>query len=345
MSPELLSKGLIALLPVIVLIIVLSRLDSHRLLDTRFLVLTFLGGAAIAVVCALINSFVLDATGVEFGYFTRYLAPLIEESLKAAALVLLFRKNRIGFLIDAGIIGFTLGAGFSMAENVFYLDHSSGAHYGVWIVRGFGTSIMHGGATALFAIVTEVMTERHRRMNLLLYVPGLVLAFLLHSVFNHFPVSPVLSTVVTLLILPSILFILFERNGSTIHNYLEADFDAHRRLLDQIRHGEFSGCEAGRFLHDMTQKLAAPVAREMIEYFCLHTELVLSAERILLAREQNVDVEVGTGIREKLVRMHELEAHIGRAGLLTLRQHLDFTARDMWEIHLLEHDAALSRPG
>jgi hypothetical protein len=38
--------------------------------------------------------------------------------------------------------------------------------------------------------------------------------------------------------------------------------------------------------------------------------------------------------------MHALEKHIGAAGLRALRPHLQFTAKDMWEIHLLEDEAA-----
>ena len=87
------------------------------------------------------------------------------------------------------------------------------------------------------------------------------------------------------------------------------------------------------------EKLAAPVAAEMVEYFCLHTELVLSAESILLAREKGIDVDVGKEIQDKLLKMHGLEKHIGRAGMRTLRPHLEFTAKDMWEIHLLEDEA------
>jgi RsiW-degrading membrane proteinase PrsW (M82 family) len=336
-------KALIAFLPVIILVIVLYRLDSHRLLGTRFIGLAFLAGSAATFACWWVNGYLLEVTGVDFQYFTRYLAPVVEESMKAAIVVYLFRSNRIGFLIDAGIIGFAIGAGFSLAENIYYLSHASDAHYGVWIVRGFGTAIMHGGATALFAIVAEVMTERHSKMNPLYYVPGLIVAILLHSVFNHFPVSPVLSAVFTLLTLPTILFLLFERNEATIHRFLETDFEAHRGLLDQIRHGTYSGSEAGRFLRDMKEKLAAPVAQEMIDYFCLHTELILSAERILLAREQAIDVEIGAEIQEKLQRMHALESHIGRAGMHALRKHLQFSAKDMWEIHLLEQEARIKR--
>ena len=340
MSTELFLKALIALMPVVVLVIVLYRLDSHRLLGTHFIARIFLGGGGIAIACYFVNGFAMQTLGVDFSYYTHYVGPLIEETLKACVIVYLFRTNRIGFLIDAGILGFTVGAGFSFVENLYYLHTAQDAHYGVWVVRGFGTAIMHGGATALFAIIAETLTERHLKMNPLLYVPGLIVAFLLHSIFNHFPVSPILSTTVTLLILPTILFLLFERNQTTIHNFLEMDFAAHRKLLKQITHGEFSGCEAGRFLRDMQSKLAAPVAEEMLRYFCLHTELVLSAESILLGREQGVDISVGDEIKHKLAEMHALEQHIGRAGLRALRPHLQFTAKDMWEIHLLEGEIA-----
>jgi len=340
MAAELLIKSMIALLPVIVLVIVLYRLDSHRLLGTHFMVFMFMAGGLIAVLSAFVNAFALNSLAVEFSRYTLYVGPLIEEVLKASLLIYLFRSNRIGFLIDAGILGFTVGAGFAFVENLYYLHQAHDAHYGVWLVRGFGTAVMHGGATALFAIIAETLTERHLKMNPLLYVPGLIVAFLLHSIFNHFPVSPILSTVVTLLILPTILFLLFERNETTIHNFLEMDFTAHRRLLRQIQHGEFSGCEAGRFLEDMKNKLAAPVAEEMVRYFCLHTELVLSAESILLGREQGAEVDVGVEIQGKLREMHQLEHQIGRAGLRTLRPHLQFTAKDMWEIHMLEAQAA-----
>ena len=338
MPTAILLKSLIALAPVLALVIVLYRIDSNRLLGTHFIAKVFLAGCLVAFICSWVNAFALDYTGIDFARHTRFVAPFIEEVLKASILVYLFRSHRIGFLIDAGIVGFTVGAGFSFIENIYYLNHAHEAHYGVWVVRGFGTAIMHGGATALFAIISETLTERHLKMNPLLYLPGLIVAVLLHSIFNHFPVSPILATAVTILILPTILFLLFERNEVTIHKFLEMDFAAHRRLLSQIRHGEFSGCAAGRFLQDMKNKLSGPVADEMIEYFCLHTELVLSAESILLAREQDIDVEIGDEIKGNLKRMHQLEDHMGRAALKALQPHLKFSAKDMWEIHLLERE-------
>lgn len=339
MLPEMFLKALIALLPVIALVIVLDHLDSHRLLGARFILKLFVAGGIIAVISAIVNGFVLDYSQASFLSYTRYGAPIVEETLKASVLVFLFRTNRIGFLIDAGILGFTVGAGFSLVENIYYLNMASDAHYGIWFVRGFGTAIMHGGATAIFAILAQTLTERHLKMNPLLYLPGLLAAIILHSIFNHFPVSPVLSTSVTLLILPTLLFMLFERNTVSIHNYLEVDFDSHKRLLRQIEHGELSGCEAGRFLLDLKQVVTGAVARDMVYYFHLHTELVLSAEQLLLAREQGINVSIDKDIIEKLTEFHGLEKSIGKAGMKALRPHLHFSHKELWEVHLLDDES------
>ena len=336
---EIFLKSLIALLPVIALIIVLDHLDSHRLLGARFILKVYVAGGIIAIISAFVNGLVLDYSQAGFINYTRYGAPFVEEILKASVLIFLFRTNRIGFLIDAGILGFTVGAGFSFVENIYYLNMASNAHYGIWFVRGFGTAIMHGGATAIFAILVQTLTERHLKMNPLLYLPGLLAAVILHSIFNHFPVSPVLSTAVTLLILPTLLFMLFERNTVSIHNYLEVDFDSHKRLLRQIEHGEFTGCEAGRFLLDLKQVVSGTAVQDMVYYFHLHTELVLSAEQLLLAREQGLKVSIDKEIIEKLTEFHGLEKNIGKAGMKTLRPYLHFSHKELWEVHLLDDEA------
>ena len=336
---ELFLKALIALFPVIALVVVLDHLDSHRLLGSRFILKVFIAGGIIAFISSFANGFALDQSQAGFLFHSRYGAPIIEEALKASVLVFLFRTDRIGFLIDAGILGFTVGAGFSFVENIYYLNLASDAHYGTWFVRGLGTAIMHGGATAIFAILAQTLTERHLKMNPLLYLPGLFAAIILHSTFNHFPVSPVLSTSVTLLILPTLLFMLFERNTASIHSYLEMDFNTHKQLLRQIEHGEFTGCEAGRFLMDLKQVVSGSVADDMFYYFHLHTELVLSAEQLLLAREQGINVSIDNEIVEKLAEFHGLEKSIGKAGMKALRPHLHFSHKELWEVHLLDDEA------
>ena len=82
---------------------------------------------------------------------------------------------------------------FAVVENLYYLSIRPDSHMPVWVVRGFGTAIMHGGATAIFAIVSMALTEK-RPGDLTALLPGLAAAIVLHSAFNHFLFQPVLST-------------------------------------------------------------------------------------------------------------------------------------------------------
>ena len=60
------------------------------------------------------------------------------------------------------------------------------AGLGTWIVRGFGTAIMHGGATAIFAVMSlSHARARARARRSRAFVPGFALAVVLHSAFNH----------------------------------------------------------------------------------------------------------------------------------------------------------------
>ena len=53
---------------------------------------------------------------------SRYIAPIIEESAKAALLVALIASGRVGFLADAAVQGFAIGTGFALFENIWYLQ-------------------------------------------------------------------------------------------------------------------------------------------------------------------------------------------------------------------------------
>ncbi len=235
---------------------------------------------------------------INFGYYSRYVAPIVEESLKAIVLIFLFRTNRIGFLVDSAIMGFAVGAGFAVAENFYYLSKIPDANMAVWIVRGFGTAIMHGGVTAIFGILSQTLTERNMKINPLLYVPGLVAAMSLHSLYNHFPVNPIEQTLIILFIWPPILFLVFRQSAGHMHEWLELDFDEDALLLEQIGSGEFAEYKIGRFLHDLRQKFEGPVVVDMLCYLRLYTELALRAKGVLMMRENGLDTPIGERTKE-----------------------------------------------
>lgn len=323
------------LAPVLIFLLALVYLDSYKLVGLKAVLWVIVGGGMMTVASYFANGYLLAVTGMEFTAFSRYLAPLVEETLKALVIVYLFRSHRIGFLVDSAIMGFAVGAGFAVVENFYYLYAAGDAHLGVWIVRGFGTAVMHGGVTAIFAVISQTLTERNMRINMALYLPGLIAAILLHSAFNHFVLPPMLMTLVWLGTLPPILYFVFRRSAEHMHDWLELDFDADALLLEQIKSGSFTDSKIGRFLHDLRDKFEGPIVVDMLCYLRLYTELALRAKGVLMMRENGLDAPIGERTREKFAEMEYLEKSIGKTGVLAMRPFLHMTRKDLWQLYVL----------
>ena len=111
----------LALVPVLILLAVFVWLDAFKLMSMReIVVLLVLGGLGALAAWPVAGRF-LDTLPIGFSIYSRFIAPWIEEAIKAAIMILLFRLNRIGYKLDAVISGFAIGAGFSVAENIIYL--------------------------------------------------------------------------------------------------------------------------------------------------------------------------------------------------------------------------------
>lgn len=337
MSSDLLIRAPVGLLPVLIFLIALLYLDSYKLVGLKTVLWVIIAGGLVVVASYFVNGFLLDQLSVDFQTFSRYVSPLSEEVLKALVIVFLFRSNRIGFLVDSAIMGFAVGAGFAVVENFYYLYSAGHAQMGVWIVRGFGTAMMHGGVTAIFAILSQTLTERNMKINPLLYLPGLVAAITLHSLFNHFLLPPILMTLSILAVLPPVLHLVFRKSAGHMHKWLELDFDADARLLQQLDSGEFTETRIGRFLQDLRSKFAGPIVVDMLCYLRVYTELALRAKGVLMMRENGLDTPVGQRTQEKFTELEYLEQSIGKTGLLAMRPFLHMTRKDLWQLYVLEH--------
>jgi RsiW-degrading membrane proteinase PrsW (M82 family) len=352
MNLDLIEKGATAMAPVLVLLLVLDRLDIFNLITMRTIALMVAIGGALAGVSFFINGGLLDGFPIGFSNYSRYVAPAIEEPLKALPIIVMFAMNRLGFKLDAAIAGFAVGAGFSMVENAWYLHELPGANYGGWLVRGFGTAIMHGGATALFAAAAHEMSEKQvqadaarYRFNPLLFLPGLAGAYVLHSVFNHFSDQPLLAMVLTLLLVPTSLFLILSRSERATHAWIKSDHDAHKKLLDDIRSGQFAQSDMGRMLKRVANRFRPGIAPDVFSYLETKTELVLRGEEIMLAVQEGEDVAVGSDERAKVMRLEELEQKIGPSVLTAIAPKLGFSRNDLWELeHLKKRAKSLDTP-
>jgi RsiW-degrading membrane proteinase PrsW (M82 family) len=103
---EWLLPAAIALLPVLCFLGALVWLDSYKLVRPGLVLVTIAAGAVAAGASYFVNATLIDATGLALGAYSRYVAPLTEEALKALIIVWLIRSGRVGFLVDAAIFGF-----------------------------------------------------------------------------------------------------------------------------------------------------------------------------------------------------------------------------------------------
>ena len=329
----------IGLLPVLCFLAALIYLDSYKLVRPRWVAIAIAVGGVLAAGCWWINVRLQTALGLDVLTYSRYAAPIIEETAKGLAIVALVRANRIGFLVDAAIYGFAIGAGFALVEALAYWSVLSSPSWSLWIVRGFGTAVMHGGATAIFAIVGKGLEERGSRAGYLGWPVALALAIVIHSFFNHFFLSPVLSTALILLLLPPLAYWIFQRSERGLEAWLNVGFDADTELLELILKGKVSETPVGTYLHSLRERFSGPIVVDLLNYLRIHLELSLRAKGLLMMREAGFAVSLAAADRAKLDELDFLEKSIGPTGKLAMAPFLRKSSRDLWQIYMMRGEA------
>lgn len=343
---HLFESAVVGLLPVLALLAALLYIDGYKLVKLRAVVAVAGCGAVVAAFCYVLNAYLLALLAMNVDAFSRYLGPLTEELFKSLIVVALIRSHRIGFLIDAAILGFAVGTGFATIENLYYLERVPDAGIGLWIVRGFGTALMHGGCTAVFAMIGVTMLERARWGTLAALLPGFVVSVALHSAYNHMSVSPKLATAVVIVVLPPLLLLVFQRSERSVSRWLLEGFDADTQMLEAITSGRFADSPAGRYLSSIKHRFKGPVVADLLCYIRVHIELALRAKGMLLMRENGFDLAIDGETRARFAELRYLKRSIGKTGMLALQPMLYGTHKDLWQLNLLDEEAetAAGRP-
>ena len=332
----------VGLVPVLLFLLALIYLDSYKLVRRRFVAVSLLSGCGLAGLCWLLNQNLEALLGLGPAAYSRYAAPLIEELAKAAVVVILVRTNRIGFLVDAAIYGFAIGTGFAVVENIAYWYQLENPAFSLWLVRGFGTAIMHGGSTAVCAILGKALSDRVGAKSGAGWAAAIGLAAVIHSFFNHFLLSPVLQTAAILLVLPPIVFFIFQRSERALEEWLNVGFDADTEVLELILSGKVSGSPVGIYLDELKKRFEGAVVVDMLCYLRLHLELSLRAKGLLMMREAGFPVTLDAADRAKLDELDFLDKSIGTTGRLAMAPFLRRTSRDLWQIFMMRDEALRS---
>ncbi|MFB8036531.1 PrsW family glutamic-type intramembrane protease [Streptomyces sp. NPDC056004] len=199
----------LAVLPVPLLLAAFRWLDRVDPGPWRNVLFAFAWGAfAAALVAILANSFATrwiatttaDPSNADTLGAT-VIAPVVEESAKAAAvlLIFLFRRREFNGIVDGVVIAGITASGFAFTENILYLGNAFGQDQqigtsGVVSVTAatfFVRAVMSPFAHPLFTVLTGIgfglaaaSARRRRVRRVLLPLLGLVLAMGMHSLWN-----------------------------------------------------------------------------------------------------------------------------------------------------------------
>ncbi|WP_173266384.1 PrsW family intramembrane metalloprotease [Streptomyces pacificus] len=198
----------LAVLPVPLLATAFRWLDRVEPNPWRNLVFAFAWGACAAALIAIIaNTFATrwiatataDPTQAD-AIGAAVVAPVVEETAKAAAVLLLFLFRRQDFtgLVDGVVIAGFTATGFAFTENILYLGNAFGEDQeigtsgfaSVTAATFFVRIVMSPFAHPLFTVLTGIgfglaATARHRRVRgVVLPLLGLLLAMGMHALWN-----------------------------------------------------------------------------------------------------------------------------------------------------------------
>jgi RsiW-degrading membrane proteinase PrsW (M82 family) len=325
----------LALVPAILFLVALRALDSYKLVSRRTVFTALLAGALAAGLCFAINSFVFTQFSRYADQYARFGAPVVEELAKAVYWIFLIATVRVAFMADSAICGFAVGAGFALIENIFYLQVLQNQGVGIWIVRGFGTAIMHGGAAAIGATISAYLLDSRQWHGVRLFAPGLLAAIVLHSFFNQSVQSPVVSMVLAVVGVPLVLGGVLYLSEQSLRRWLGGKMDRDIDMLDTIGSNEFQQTRVGSYLMSLQEAFPPELRGDMLSLLQLTTELSMRSKGDLILREAGIAAAPDPELDSMFAELRYLEKSIGPMGMLAVRPLLSQTPRDLWEMHRL----------
>jgi RsiW-degrading membrane proteinase PrsW (M82 family) len=329
----------VALVPVLVMLAIFVWLDAFKLMSRKEVSGLLALGAIGALVAWPVSGRLLDTLPIGFSLYSRFIAPWIEEAIKAAIIIVLFRVNRIGYKLDAVISGFAIGAGFSVVENIVYLTLFPDYGTGTWLVRGFGTAIMHGTTLGVLAAIAHEFAEREAReaaadydFHLMWFVPGYGVAVALHTAFNQFPDRPMVSMMGAILVAPIALIAILNFGTAEAQRWLAAECAEHKAQLEALRAGLWPDGPSGEKIAALAERLDSESVKRVRRYWELQAWLVAEAEETMMEEAAgNAKFDAST-VRAAIAELDGLRKALGRSTFAALQALLPFSRNDQWEV-------------
>ena len=318
----------VSLIPIIVYIIFIYKIDHFALISIKRLLLLVLIGMLTALAC--FGLFLLTDRVIS-GVCADVIHPVIEELVKSIPLLILAFRKRIAFFIDSVICGAAVGGGFSFLENTFYLVLGDSVDLSTGLFRGLEVALIHMGCSAIIAagmMMAVRQTERKRsRMpmstNDIIKTTALfVVALAFHIFHNTFQFTPIMQFFWVLAVTVGMIAVVYFYDIDMTHRWLDKGLDMQINLLRSIEGGHLLNTPTGTFLESVKELFPPNVYFDIICYVRLQIELSVAAKTRFMLHEVGMDEPLEANKKElymsQFVELGELEKNIGPSAKMTI---------------------------
>jgi RsiW-degrading membrane proteinase PrsW (M82 family) len=319
-----------ALLPVVIYIFVVYKIDNFSLISIKNLLMLVLCGMVAALVC--------------FGLFQQtgriltenqsdFLNPVMEEIVKAIPLLWLATRKKIVFFIDSVICGAAVGGGFSILENIFYLLLGNEMGFGTVLFRGLEVALVHMGCSAIVAaglmLAVRIIERSRSRLGLKKSDIGMSVFLLLeapvlHVFHNTFHFVPLVQFVFVIGTLGGLLVWTYFYDVEMIHSWIDTGLDKQLDLLASIKTGRLDDTPTGKFLESVKDAFPPKDYFDIICYVQLHVELSVASRSRVMLRESGLEdnLPLSNEMKEQILSQYieykTLEKRLGSAARMTI---------------------------
>ena len=318
----------VSLIPIIVYIIFIYKIDHFALISIKRLLLLALIGMLTALAC--FGLFLLTDRVIS-GKSADIIHPVIEELVKSIPLLILAFRKRIAFFIDSVICGAAVGGGFSFLENTFYLVLGDSVDLSTGLFRGLEVALIHMGCSAIIAAgmmmaVRQIERKRSRTAmswNDIIKTTALfVVALAFHIFHNTFQFTPIMQFFWVLAVTVGMIAVVYFYDIDMTHRWLDKGLDMQINLLRSIEGGHLLNTPTGTFLESVKELFPPNVYFDIICYVRLLIELSVAAKTRFMLHEVGMDEPLEANKKElymsQFVELGELEKNIGPSAKMTI---------------------------
>ena len=327
----------ISLFPILLYLLLVRSLDGFALSSFKKFMPAFLWGLIICtVIFVLVQLLKVDLS---------WEIVLVEELLKYLPIAIIVYRHRISFFTETIIYGAAAGAGFATAENIFYVYFNSGMFTaGDSIIRGFGTSLLHIGCTALASSLGLVISKLvHHKIpkfsQFITIICALIPSLLIHFLYNLFLLPAFVQLILVMAVTIPLLIIINDIDNRIIHKWLDMCINNDIVLLAAMRDGKLKDTAAGQYLMSIKDRFQPEMFFDIWNYVCLFLELSIAAKSRMIMKEAGMDIPLDEKAHqenlEKIAEWKALHKTIGLAAAMALNPISNIKSADKWVIHEL----------